>query len=274
MAMCGKLHLYLSRCRPIQHLCLLVVSCVASSSPDPVPIVSTVGSQAVLPCSWKSELNVINNPICHIQWQTPASTVFEQRGTQRWEASEFKGRLVVPEDKLDQGDCSLILNDVQHGDVGLYESYVVVMKQRIFIQRVRLVVHDHKLKQSLRLGDNLLLKLHTPKSARVVAQRGNTSSWEEMWVRGEERLEERLEEQEGGDLVLRGLRREDEGTYRVLDAQGLAVSTLKVTVNEVPKIQEVPRIETRQGDPVGEGRMNRPSSLGIALLLSCLIVLL
>ena len=90
---------------------------------------------------------------------------------------------------------------------------------------------DHKLKQSLRLGDNLLLKLHTPKSARVVAQRGNTSSWEEMWVRGEERLEERLEEQEGGDLVLRGLRREDEGTYRVLDAQGLAVSTLKVTVN-------------------------------------------
>ena len=106
-----------------------------------MPIVSTVGSQAVLPCSWKSELNVINNPICHIQWQTPASTVFEQRGTQRWEASEFKGRLVVPEDKLDQGDCSLILNDVQHGDVGLYESYVVVMKQRIFIQRVRLVVH-------------------------------------------------------------------------------------------------------------------------------------
>ncbi|XP_067111868.1 uncharacterized protein [Osmerus mordax] len=277
MAMCGKLHLYLFRCRPILNLCLLVVSCVASSSPDPVPIFSTVGSQAVLPCSWKSELNGINNPICHIQWQTPASTVFEQRGALRWEASEFKGRLVVPEDKLDQGDCSLILKDVQYGDVGLYESYVVVdgarMKQRIFIQSVRLLVHDHKLKQSLSLGDDLILKLHTPKSARVVAQRGNTSSWEEMWVRGEERLEERLEEQEGGDLVLRGLRREDEGTYRVLDAQGLAVSTLKVTVNEVPKIHEVPKIIARQADPVGEGRVNRPSSLGIALLLSCLIVL-
>ena len=108
-------------------------------------IFSNVGNQAVLPCSWKSELNDINNPICHIQWQTPASTVFEQRGAQRWEASEFKGRVEMPEDQLDQGDCSLTLKDVQHYDVGLYESYVVVdgarMKQRIYIQSVRLLVH-------------------------------------------------------------------------------------------------------------------------------------
>lgn len=68
--------------------------------------------------------------------------MFEQNGEQRWQASEFEGRLRVPEEKLWEGDCSLILRDVQVGDVGLYESFMVVDRtRRVFIQSVQLSVY-------------------------------------------------------------------------------------------------------------------------------------
>lgn len=71
--------------------------------------------------------------------------MFEQNGEQRWQASEFEGRLEVPGEKLWEGDCSLILRDVQFGDVGLYESFMVVdrtrRKRRVFIQSVHLSVY-------------------------------------------------------------------------------------------------------------------------------------
>lgn len=102
-----------------------------------------MGSQAILPCKWKSQLDKI--PVCHVQWQTPDETVFEQMGAQRWQATEFEGRVEVPEEQLWKGDCSLILRDVQLGDVGLYESFMVVdrarNKRRVFIQSVQLSVH-------------------------------------------------------------------------------------------------------------------------------------
>lgn len=271
-------HLHLHRCFIPLH-CLLIVSCVASSSP--VAISTSVGDKAVLPCSWKSELDGINVPVCHIQWQTPADTVFEQKGAQRWEANEFKGRVEVPEEKLDQGDCSLILTDVQYADVGLYESFVVVdgarMNQRVFIQSVRLIVHDHKSKQSEDLGNDLVLKLHTPAAVRVVTQRRNTSEWEELWMRGKENVVERLEEREGEELVLRNFRREDEGTYKVLDAQGLVVSTVQIKVKKVSQIMKVPQRQDRQMMPVGSSHANRPScplTTLIALLSPLLILLL
>ena len=106
---------------------------------------STVGNQVVLPCSWKSRLGEVAPPACHIQWKTPANTVFEQRGEQKWQAVEFKDRVEVPEEKLGSGDCSLIINDVQIKDTGRYESFLLMdgvmsEKTRVFIQSVKLSV--------------------------------------------------------------------------------------------------------------------------------------
>lgn len=120
-----------------------------SSSPSSIArsrsVISTVGNQAVLPCNWKSRLGEEAPPTCHIQWTTPADTVFELRGEHKWQAEEFEGRVEVPEESLGSGDCSLIISDVQIGDAGRYESFMVVdgvksTKTRVFIQSVKLSV--------------------------------------------------------------------------------------------------------------------------------------
>lgn len=103
------------------------------------------GDQAILPCSWKSHLGEAALPVCHVQWVTPSDTVFEQRGDDKWQAPEFEGRVRVPEEKLGSGNCSLIISDVQLGDTGRYDSFMVVdgkrsARTRVFIQGVRLLV--------------------------------------------------------------------------------------------------------------------------------------
>ena len=119
---------------------------LSSSSVTHIQSITTkVGNQAVLPCSWKSRLGEEALPTCHIQWATPVDTVFELRGEQKYEAEEFKGRVEVPEERLGSGDCSLIISDVQIGDTGRYESFMVVdgartKKTRVFIQSIKLSV--------------------------------------------------------------------------------------------------------------------------------------
>lgn len=82
----------------------------------------------------------------HVQWLNQVDTVLEQWGPSRYQAPEFQERLEVrEEDKLEAGDCSLIINDVQMGDAGHYESFMVVdgaplEKTRVFIRSVRLLV--------------------------------------------------------------------------------------------------------------------------------------
>ncbi|XP_044028512.1 galectin 17 [Siniperca chuatsi] len=221
--------------------CVLVGSLVDSSSLSSAShfqsVSSSVGNQAVLPCSWKPRLGDVAPSACHIQWTTPADTVFELRGEQKWQAEEFEGRAEVPEDRLGSGDCSLIISDVQIGDSGRYESFMVVdgvrsKKTRVFIQSVKLSVFDHKSLQSHSPGEDLVLDLHTRHSVRVVFQGRNSSEWSNLWMRGDEdseRLEKHpLREQ----LTIRKLKSSDEGTYKVLDEQGLAVSTVQLSVEE------------------------------------------
>uniref|UniRef100_A0A3P8S007 Immunoglobulin domain-containing protein n=1 Tax=Amphiprion percula TaxID=161767 RepID=A0A3P8S007_AMPPE len=219
--------------------CLLTVDLVDSSSlpsTRSLSITSMVGSQAVLPCSWKDRLGEAP-AFCHVQWATLSDTVFEQRGDDRYQAAEFRGRVKVPEEQLGSGDCSLIISDVQIGDTGRYESFMVVDGQRsrgtrVFIQSVKLSVFDHKSHQSGRPGGDLVVDLHTPRSVRLVFQGRNSSVWSDMWMRGDKntwRLEKHpLLEQ----LTIRNLKRSDEGTYKVLDGQGLAVSTVQLSVEE------------------------------------------
>lgn len=58
----------------------------------------------------------------------------------------------------------------------------------------------------------------------------NSSQWSDLWVRGDddsERLEKHpLEEQ----LRIKKVKSSDEGTYKVLDEHGLAVSTVQLSV--------------------------------------------
>ncbi|CAI5692107.1 uncharacterized protein igldcp [Oreochromis niloticus] len=194
------------------------------------------GDQAILPCSWKSHLGEAALPVCHVQWVTPSDTVFEQRGNDKWQAPEFEGRVRVPEEKLGSGNCSLIISDVQLGDTGRYDSFMVVdgkrsKRTRVFIQGVRLLVSDHKSYQVHQPGEDMVLQLYTRHSVRVVFQARNDSEWSDLWMRGDnnsQRLEKHLLLEQ---LTVKRLEPSDEGIYKVLDQHGLAVSTVQLSVD-------------------------------------------
>uniref|UniRef100_G3P5L9 Ig-like domain-containing protein n=2 Tax=Gasterosteus aculeatus aculeatus TaxID=481459 RepID=G3P5L9_GASAC len=218
---------------------------VVDSSSRLLSVTSKVGNQAVLPCSWKQRLGAAARPDCHVQWATPTDRVFELRGAQRWEAEEFRGRVEVPVEKLGSGDCSLVISDVQIGDAGSYESFMVVgghdgaSKSQVFIQMVRLSVLDHKSTESRGPGEDLVLDLFTRHSVRVVFQDRNSSDWSVLWARGDQEAGRLLKHPEEEQLTFRRLRREDQGTYKVLDEHGLAVSTVRLSVEERPKALRV-----------------------------------
>ncbi|XP_078123686.1 galectin 17 isoform X2 [Sander vitreus] len=236
--------------------CFLIGSLVDSSSLSSIPkslsVTSLVGNRAVLPCSWKQRLGAqAPAASCYIQWATPDDTVFEQRGEQKWQAEEFEGRVEVSEEKLGSGDCSLIISDVQIGDTGRYESFMVVdgeknVKTRVFIQSVKLSVFDHKSLQSRGLGEDLVLDLYTRHSVRVVFQGRNSSEWLDLWIRGDKESP-RLEKHPLNDqLTIKQLASSDEGTYKVLDANGLAVSTVQLSVNEKYTARKFYQIQENQ----------------------------
>ncbi|XP_008302378.1 galectin 17 [Stegastes partitus] len=223
------------------HLQCLLTGHVVDSSSLPsaryVSVTSTVGSQAVLPCSWKSRLGEVALPACHVQWASLSDTVFEQWGEARWQAAEFKDRVKVPEEKLGSGDCSLIISDVQIGDTGRYESFMVVDGERskgtrVFIQSVKLSVFDHKSHQSRRPGGDLVVELHTPRSIRLVFQARNSSVWSDVWMRGDKNSQRLEKDPLLEQLTIKNLKSSDEGTYKVLDNQGLAISTVQLSVEE------------------------------------------
>ncbi|XP_071386037.1 galectin 17 [Centroberyx affinis] len=270
-----------SRYRCFVHLHFILMVSLVDSSPltvstTPVSISSVVGGQAVLPCSWKSRLAGTAPPDCHVQWQTPDDTVYEGKGEQVWQAQEFRDRAEVVPESLKAGDCSLIVNDVQFGDTGLYESFMVVegarLNTRVFIQSVRLSVYDHKSRQSHGPGDDMVLELHTPRSVRVVFQSRNSSEWSVLWMRGDENTQrlEKLPDKE--QLALKKVTRADEGTYKVLDEHGLAVSTVQLSVDEGSTARRQQQIQESQ--VLVDDTRNSCSSLRIlfSLVISSLIL--
>ncbi|KAM7384873.1 hypothetical protein PAMA_011977 [Pampus argenteus] len=221
--------------------CFLIGRLVDSSSLSSVTpflsVSSMVGNQAILPCSWKSRLGEVAPPACHIQWTTPVDTVFEQRGKERWQAEVFEGRVEVPEEKLGSGDCSLIINDVQIGDTGRYESFLLVdgawsRTTRVFIQSVRLSVSDHKSRQSRAPGEDLVLDLYTRHSVRVVYLGSNSSEWSVLWMKGDGDSQRVKKHPVKEQLMIKELKLSDKGTYKVLDEEGLTISTVQLTVEE------------------------------------------
>ncbi|XP_068602969.1 galectin 17 isoform X2 [Brachionichthys hirsutus] len=213
----------------------LMDSCSLTPAAPVRSVVSEVGNQVTLPCCWKEHLPDVAPPASHVLWATPAKTVFELWGGRVWQAEEFQGRAEVPQETLLSGNCSLVIGDVQIGDAGSYESFLVLdgarsRKTRVFIQSVRLSVLDRKSTQSRAPGDDFVLDLYTSHALRVVFQARNCSAWTDLWMRGDgdgQRLQkDPLTEQ----LRMKRVARSDEGRYRVVDQHGLAVNTVQLSV--------------------------------------------
>ncbi|XP_062855620.1 uncharacterized protein LOC134318550 [Trichomycterus rosablanca] len=212
---------------------------------------SEVGLDTVLPCRWhRHEKRPSELP--YIQWQTISDVVFERMGHENFQAAAYSGRADVPEGVLERGNCSLLLRDVRFSDAGVYESYLVVngesYKRRIFIQSVQLSVLDHKSEQAVEKGKDLTLDLYTDQAEVVVFQSSEASMWTQLWQRSrsEDSLDPRVEEG-NRKLIIRTVRGRDEGTYKVMDGEGLALSTVKVSVKEPVLPTEAVKVEKRVG---------------------------
>ncbi|KAK5854572.1 hypothetical protein PBY51_004757 [Eleginops maclovinus] len=245
-----------------------------SSTNNPLSVTFKVGNQAVLPCSWKQRLGEVAPSTCYIQWNSPADTVFERQGNEKWQAEQFQGRVEVQSEKLDSGDCSLIISDVQIGDTGRYESFMVVdgersSKTRVFIQSVKLSVSDYKSIQSRGLGEDLVLDLYTQHSVRVVFQGRNSSEWSDRWMRGDKDNERMEKDATKEQLKIKNLKSSDQGMYKVLDEHGLGVSTVILSVNEGSKAVKLTQIMENQVPTDGAVR----SSCSAFVLLPVLVTI-
>ncbi|XP_026876225.2 uncharacterized protein lgals17 isoform X2 [Electrophorus electricus] len=150
------------------------------------------------------------------------------------QGESYENRADVPMEMLAEGNCSLILSDVRFRDAGIYESYLVVgqsrVKNQILIHSVRLAVVDHKHIQSVESGKDLILDLYTNQAKMLVFQQEGTPEWRVLWQRGQDSGGERWVEERGRKLVVREVVTSNSGTYRVVDEEGLTLSTVKVSV--------------------------------------------
>ncbi|KAF5893097.1 antigen like protein, partial [Clarias magur] len=213
------------------------LTCVGSSPLSSISLTrSEVGLGAVLPCDWGSHSGV-SPETPYIQWQTVSQMVFERMGPDQFQANAYKNRADVPERVLAKGNCSLHLNDIRFSDAGVYECYLVVgetgKRRRIFIQSVQLAVFDHKTAQSVEVGKDLALDLYTKQAETLVFQSSHSSTWTQLWQRQVTCNDSRVVER-NRKLVIRNVTGSDEGLYKVMDADGLALSTVKVSVKDPP----------------------------------------
>ncbi|XP_018609898.1 uncharacterized protein LOC108935628 [Scleropages formosus] len=229
-----------SSVRSFLFLCLVRIS---SSFPGTPFIVVQVGRMATLPCNWTcagdAALRSPLSPGPHLQWQTPQETVLELKGSQLYQGTGYEGRANVPRERIPEGDCSLHLMEVRYTDDGLYESFIIVgqsrRKRRNFLQSVQLRVTDHKSSQTLRAGDDFVLNLHTSQAATVIFQGTKDTEGTVKWKQDGETSSQVLVEKGDGVLVFRNLKLSDSGVYKVLDPDGLAISTTLLTVEEAFK---------------------------------------
>ncbi|XP_060771432.1 galectin 17 [Neoarius graeffei] len=237
---------------------------------------SGVGLEAVLPCEWGSHTEV-PSATPYIQWQTLRDMVYERLGPSQFQAEAYENRADVPEDVLARGNCSLHLADIRFRDAGIYECYLVVgktgNKRRIFIQSVQLSVLDHKSTQSVKMGEDLTLELYTHQAKMVMFQMSNAAEWRQLWQRqgNREDLTPQVEER-NGKLVIRNMSAANEGMYKVIDSEGLALSTVKVSVKEPPQPRSTIVMEKHMLLESSVG-VNSPS-LPLPFLLAMLLYLL
>ncbi|KAG5264649.1 hypothetical protein AALO_G00256490 [Alosa alosa] len=215
----------------------IVLSVCSSIQGSMISTSCDVGQSAVLPCLVSSLHRSPPSP--YIQWLSTSETVFEGMGTEKFQGHGYEGRANVPQQMLEQGNCSLFLEDVRLTDSGVYESYLVVgntkVKRKVLLQSVQFIVRDHKLKKTVERGRDLELELYTPQAKQVVFQPRRLSQWDVLWKKKGKGSQMTLHPRarEGSlTVVIENITWNDEGTYRVLDENGLALSTVMVTVTE------------------------------------------
>ncbi|KAM9495802.1 uncharacterized protein Hap1MRO34_020770 isoform 2-T3 [Clarias gariepinus] len=134
-------------------LCFICI--IWFSSVDSRLVSARAGSTAVLPCEWR---NVpVQTP--HVQWNTDTEIVFERKGEQLFQGEGYENRVDVPEDKLLEGNCSLVLKNVSVTDAGVYQSHLSVKRIKrasstkwILVQTLELLVDEptqEKLQETL-----------------------------------------------------------------------------------------------------------------------------
>ncbi|XP_055068080.2 galectin 17 isoform X1 [Misgurnus anguillicaudatus] len=228
-------------------------NCVGSSPlSSSIHTSSKVGLSVVLPCAVTSHLD--HPP--HIQWQTVQDSVFERMGEEQFQGEAYKHRADVPEAILVQGNCSLFLQDVRFSDAGIYKSYLVVdessFQNRIFIQSVHLSVVDHKSTKYVETGKDLTLDLYTNQAQLVIFQNSNDTAWTVVWERdGDKNNKCHLS---NNKLTFKSVTASSAGMYKVLDSEGLALSTVKVLITE--PVRE-PQILERKA-VLGKATMSTP----------------
>ncbi|KAF4104001.1 galectin 17 [Onychostoma macrolepis] len=253
-------------------LMLWLLICVGSS-PLVVHTLSRVGLPAVLPCSVASHLESDHKP--HIHWQTISDSVFERMGQEWFQGEDYRDRADVPEKLLVRGNCSLFLQDVRFSDAGIYESYLVVgessIKNRIFIQSVQLAVIDHKDITSVKTGEELILDLHTHQAEQMIFQNSDETDWTVLWKKDAVINKKGYLERRDNKLILSNVTACRAGTYKILDSEGLALSTVKVTVTEpvLPKETETLQIQSA----LGKATMSMSSLSLITLFLTFILML-
>lgn len=185
-----------------------------------------VGDKAILPCSWSYP----NEETLHVQWATSRDdTVFERRGNEKWQAPEFEGRVMVPEENLMSGNCSLTITDIEFRDAGRYYSYMLMEtnrgKNRFFIQGVEVIVREHNASQFLRVGEDMILQFYTRHAGKVLFQPTNTNDTEVYWDRSKSIKTLTVSLTVKVDASAQGI-------YKVLDQDGVIVNTVQLYVEE------------------------------------------
>ncbi|KAJ8335266.1 hypothetical protein SKAU_G00409050 [Synaphobranchus kaupii] len=252
--------------------CLVHVSASYSSS---LYVSAHVGHKAVLPCNWTSRVGTAQRSTSpHLWWETEKG-VYELKGNRHFEATHYKGRVEVKLQSFEEGDCSLLLRDVQFSDARLYKSYVREGKRRRFIRSVELSVRGHKYRETVAAGKSLQLKLHTTQAATVVFWGNKVAGAVVVWQRGGGGTGQggRLSEGEK-ELTLSDVKLEDSGIYKVLDPQRQVVSTVHLTVEEVSPKLPVPerRVDEQYIEDARDGQSSAFRASGPYLITGFLLL--
>ncbi|KAL7858852.1 hypothetical protein AOLI_G00189540 [Acnodon oligacanthus] len=125
---------------------------------------ASAGERVALPCEMPNDLT-LEEPL--FWWRSGIGVICELTGENVTIYEAFKGRAEVSEEKLKDGDCSLILYNVNESDSGQYRFYKVGRKEELLLH-VDLLVKAEDPTQSLTTAhkpDNLLQQTSSSSSA-------------------------------------------------------------------------------------------------------------
>uniref|UniRef100_A0A8C6P565 Ig-like domain-containing protein n=1 Tax=Nothobranchius furzeri TaxID=105023 RepID=A0A8C6P565_NOTFU len=224
-------------------LCFFFGGFIYATLPYVAPIQSVtylVGNEALLPCNCTSMQIATTCSPCHIQWLQFSRTVYETDETgKEWQNAESTGRLSVPRENNLSGNCSLIIRNVSFADATTYTCLIIAPDKRLnnkltryHIQSIRLLVTAHTAEQSHRTGEDFVIELYTSESSTVLFQRRNSSLWLNVFTRDGIDDERIVKDPQYARLTLQKVRPSDEGTYKILTADGTVVSIVQLTVRE------------------------------------------